>query len=121
MMAIAAEGQQRATAMSRNLNDDPSQRQRAQQDADYLGGVTAALAWVLGEWAETPVTRKAARLPTTEDLKLVRVHAEELIEQARKPWRTDGLPSPWYRECLKRSIAWLLGDSTVPPADGLGA
>ena len=55
VLAIAAEGRQRATAIVRNI-DAGSGRPGAspQQDADYLDGVVATLAWVLGEQAEAP-------------------------------------------------------------------
>jgi hypothetical protein len=122
--AAAADGQRRADADAdadgQNINADPDDRQFARQDADYLDGVVATLAWVLGERAETPITREHRPEVTTRDLKVERVHAQDIIEQARNPWLADRLPSPWYGEGVKFSITWLLGDSTTPPVDPSG-
>jgi hypothetical protein len=46
-----------------------------------------------------------------------RVHAEDVIAQARQPWIAGRLPPPWYGEGVKFSITWLLGDSTMAPVD----
>ncbi len=80
----------------------------------------ATLAWILGERAESPVTRARARELTTRDLKMERVHAEDVIEQSRYPWMADRLPPLWYGEGVKFGINWLLGDSTAPPVDAAG-
>ena len=79
----------------------------------------ATLAWILGERAESPVTRAHARELTTRDLKMERVHAEDVIEQSRYPWMADRLPPLWYGEGVKFGN-WLLGDSTAPPVDAAG-
>ena len=53
-LALAAEGQQRAAAQSRNIDTDADDRAFARHDADYLDGVMATLSWILGERAEVP-------------------------------------------------------------------
>jgi hypothetical protein len=86
----------------------------AQHDASYARGVAATLAWVLGDWDEAPISRKRARELSTRDLKVERVQAEDLVEQPRGSW-TSSPPPPEFCEGVKITIAWLLGDSTVPP------
>ena len=120
ILALAAEGQQRAAAQGRTSTRTPTTGAFARQDADYLDGVMATLAWVLGERAEAPITRAHSRELTTRDLKVERVHAEDVIEQSRNPWMADRLPPLWYGEGVKFSITWLLGDSTAPPVDPAG-
>ena len=85
VLAIAVESQQRAAAAGRDIDADPDDRQFARQDADYLDGVVVTLAWILGERAESPITRGRSRELTTRDLKVERIHAEDVIEQARNP------------------------------------
>jgi hypothetical protein len=119
VLAVAVEGQRRAATGGRALNADPDARQFARQDAEYLDGVVATLAWALGERAETPMTHTPHEL-VTRVLKTERVHAEDIVRQARNPWMADRLPSPWYGEGVKFSITWLLGDSTTPPVDPAG-
>ena len=96
---------------------DPDKRQFAQQDADYLDGVVATLEWVLGKRGEAPITRGQPRELTTRNLKAERVHANDVIEQARHPWMANRGQAPRYGEGVKSTITWLLGDSTVSPAD----
>ena len=117
ILALATDGQQRVSGKGRDTDADPSDRQLARQKADYLGGVAATLAWVLGERPESPITRIHPRELTTRDLKAERVHAKDTIGQARHPWMADRLPSLWYGEGVKFTITWLLGDSTAPPVD----
>jgi len=117
---LAAEGQQRAAARGRGLDVGADVRAFARQDADYLGGVMATLAWILGERAESPVTHAHSRELTTRVLKMERVHAEDVIEQSRYPWMADRLPPLWYGEGVKFTITWLLGDWTAPPVDPAG-
>jgi hypothetical protein len=119
-LAPAAEGLRRAAAQGRDLDAGADDRAFARQDADYLNGVVATLAWILGERAESPVTRAHSGELTTRDLKMERVHAEDVIEQARYPWMADRLPPLWYGEGVKFSITWLLGDWTAPPVDPAG-
>ena len=120
ILALAAEGQERAAARGRDIDADPDDRQFARQDADYLDGVAATLAWVLGERPEAPITRSRPRELTTRDLKAERVHAEDVIDQARNPGMIGRLPPPCYGEGVKFTITWLLGDSIAPPIDPAG-
>jgi hypothetical protein len=120
ILAVAAEGQRQAVALSRDLSSGPDDRRFARQDADYLDGVLATLRWVLCGRLVTPITRARSHELTTRDLKKERVRAGDVIEQARYPWMADQLPPPWYGEGVKFSITWLLGDSTAPPADSAG-
>jgi hypothetical protein len=121
VLAVAAGGQRQAAALSRDVSSDPDDRRFARQDADYLDGVLATLHWVLGERPVTPITRRARPGElTARDLKMERVHADDVIEQARYPWMADRLPPPWYGEGVKFSITWLLGDSIAPPVDPAG-
>jgi len=120
ILALAAEGLRRAAAQGRDLDAGADQRAFARQDADYLDGVQATLAWVLGERAESPITRTHSRELTTRDLKTERVHAEDVIGQSRYPWMAGPLPPLWYGEGVKFTITWLLGDSTAAPVDQAG-
>jgi len=120
VMAAAVQGQRRVAAVGRDIDADPDNRQFARQDAEYLDGVMATLAWVLSERVEAPITRRQSRQLTTRDLKTERVHAEDVIEQARNPEMIGRLPSSRYGEGVKFTITWLLGDSTARPADPAG-
>lgn len=120
VLALAAEGQQRAAAQGRNIDACADDRAFARSSADYLDGVMAALSWILGERAGSPVTRAHARELTTRDLKMERAHADDVIEQSRYPWMAGRLPPPWYGEGVKFSINWLLGDAIAPPVDLAG-
>jgi len=117
VLALAAVGQQGAAAKGKDVDADSEDRQFAQQDVGYFDGLVATLAWVLGERAEAPITRGQSSELTTRDLRAERVHADDVIEQASHPWMANRLPSPWYGEGVKLTITWLLGDSTVSPAD----
>jgi len=118
--ALAAEGLRQAAAQGRNLDVGADARAFAQQDAGYLDGVMATLAWVLGERAGSPITSVHSNELTTRALKMERVHAEDVIEQSRYPWMADRLPPLWYGEGVKFTITWLLGDWTAPPVDPAG-
>jgi hypothetical protein len=120
ILAVTRQGQQQAAARARNLYASSDDRRFAGQDADYLGGVAATLGWVLGDQAEAPVTRTQHPKLTTRDLKRERLHAEDVMEQARYPWMADRLPPRWYGEGVKLTITWLLGDTTAPPVDPAG-
>ena len=120
VLAAAVKGQQRATVVARNSDVGLDTRRCSQQDVGYLGGVVATLAWVLGEQAEAPVTRRRPAELTTRDLKAERIHAEDVIEQARNPGTAGRLPPRWYGEGVKFSITWLLGDWIAPPVDPAG-
>jgi hypothetical protein len=75
------------------------------------------LAWVLGDQLEAPMTRTRSWDITTRILKMERVQAQHVIEQATQPWMTSQLPPPSYGEGVKLAITWLLGDSTSLPID----
>lgn len=120
VLALAANGCRRGETKGYDADANPHERQFAREDADYLDGVVATLAWVLRERAQAPITRGSARELATKDLKLERVHAEDVIEQAQHPWLAGRVPSPWYGEGVKFSITWLLGDSTAPPVNAAG-
>ena len=120
ILALAAEGVQRAAAQGRDLDAGADARAFARQDTGYLNGVMATLAWILGERAGSPVARAHSRELTTRDLKMERVRAEDVIEQSRYPWMADRLPPLWYGEGVKFTITWLLGDWTAPPVDPAG-
>ena len=117
VLANATDGQRHVALQAKDLALEPNERQLAQQEADYLGGVVATLAWVLGRQAEMPITGAPFYEPTSQNLKTERVHAEDVIEQARKPWAAGQQPSAWYGEGVKRSISWLLADSGILPVD----
>jgi hypothetical protein len=117
VLAAATVGKRRAEAKERNDDVGEDEREFARQDAAYLEGVVATLVWILGGQAETPITHVRSRELTTKDLKVERVYAGDVIEQARRPWLADKLPPPWYGEGVKSSINWLLGDSVTPPVD----
>ena len=120
IIALAAQGQRQAAAQGRDLDAGADARAFARQDADYLNGVIATLAWVLGERAGSPITNAHSPELTTRDLKMQRVHAQDVIEQSRYPWMADRLPPLWYGEGVKFTITWLLGDWTAPPVDPAG-
>jgi hypothetical protein len=115
VLATAAEGQRRASAQ--NINEEQGDRRRTRQDHTYLEGVAATLAWVLGKRGESPIRGVGGQAVTTRDLKDERVHAEDVIDQRRRPCLADRFPSPRYGEGVKASVAWLLGDQTVSPSD----
>lgn len=114
VLTVAVDGRVRAAVSTRDLDASPEDRQFAQRHADYLDGVAATLAWVLGERPEAPITHTRSREPTTRDLKAERVHAEDVIGQAKRPWFTEPT-STWYGEGVNHSIDWLLGDSSTCP------
>lgn len=113
LLASATEGQCRAEAASGDTSASPTQRQRADQHAEYLKGVAATLSWVLGE-ADSPITGRRTR-PAARDLKNERVHAEDVLEQAASPRLVDPAPPPWYGEGVESTITWLLGNSSARP------
>jgi hypothetical protein len=100
---------------SRNLNASTESRLSAQQDADYFDGVTVTLAWVLSQPYETPVTRQRSADLTSRALKTERLHARDVIEQGDMPWLAGRVAPGWYGEGVKRTIDWLLGDTTSHP------
>jgi hypothetical protein len=116
VLAVAAENRRQAEVSAEAQESDPNGR----QDADYLGGVIATLAWVLGQRSESPITRAHLSQLTTRELKMERVHAEDVIDQASQPWMIERLPRLQYGVGVKIGITWLLGDSTATPVDLTG-
>jgi hypothetical protein len=114
ILARATEGQQRATARGRDVDTEPRDQQVPWQQAEYLGGVIATLAWLLGRRAYAPITHKQTRHLTSTDLKSERLHAED-VEQIIYASKENQQPSRGYAAGVKLSIAWLLGDQVVPP------
>lgn len=92
----------------------------AQEEADYCAGVVATLTWVLGRSPHAPITQETGDGSTSRDLKRERLHAEDVIEQARYPWMSDHLPSLTYDEGVKTTITWLLGNMTKQLLDPPG-
>jgi hypothetical protein len=115
VLALAEDSRRQAAVSMCDLVAQPEDRQFAQQRVNYLDGVAVTLAWVLGQRAGAPITRTRSGELTTRDLKAERVHAEDVIEQAKSTWITDRPLSPWFGEGVKCSISWLLGDSSILP------
>jgi len=115
VLALAAPEQQPHGWHRRDANARDGTRELSKHDVNYLRSVAATLAWVLGDCDEAPVSRTRAGVLTTKDLKVERVHAEDLIEQAVQPLAADNSPPLEYGEGVKLSIDWLLGYMTVPP------
>lgn len=120
VLALAAERHRRASAKAKNIDTKPDDRHRARQESDYLDGVSVTLSWVLGDRSEAPISRSRHCERTARDLKAERVHAIDLVEEARRPWIPDQPLPPWYGAGVKETISWLLGDSTIPPIDSSG-
>jgi hypothetical protein len=114
-LAIAVNGQRCASAQAQGLNMDLGSRSAERQQEAYFDGVTATLAWVLGKRGESPIAGAYSASVSGRDLKAERVRAEDVTDQVRYPWLADQLPTPWYGEGVKSSIAWLLGDQTASP------
>ena len=78
--------------------------------------MAATLAWVLGDRPGAPSLTPAREL-TARELRVERLHAEDIIEQATMPWMADRIPPGRYSEGVKFTISGLLGDTIVPPSD----
>lgn len=120
VLSLAAERQREAMARTRDLDTSPAVRQAAQKEANYCAGVIATLTWVLGHCPHAPITQETAYGSTSRVLKRERLHAEDVIEQARHPWMSDRLPPPMYGEGVEAAIEWLLGESTAAPSGQAG-
>jgi hypothetical protein len=116
---VAAERLRQAATQVQDPGTDPRGRQSVRQDADYLDGVIATLAWVLGQRPETPISHARPAELTTKALKAERLAAEDVIEQASQSWLARPTAALGYGHGVKFTITWLLGDSTTSPA-GLG-
>jgi len=113
--AQAAQARRAATAKSRDIEAHPGGRERARQEADYLDGAMAALAWVSGERTAAPISHGQHADGIAKALKRERIYAEDAIEQAGYRRPSGSLPSRWYGEGIKSTIAWLLGDTINTP------
>jgi hypothetical protein len=113
VLALTEDGRRQTAGSIRDLAAQPEDRRLAEQRANYLDGVAATLAWVLGQQPETPITRATSREPTTRNLKTERVHAEDVIDQARSPSGADRSLPLGYGKGVKDSIDWLLGDARM--------
>jgi hypothetical protein len=120
VLAVATEERLLVAAQVQESAAERRSRQFARQDTDYLDGVIATLAWVLGQHPESPITQAEVTELTARVLKTERVHAEDVTEQAGQPWMTDRLSPARYAEGVKITITWLLADTTVPPVDSAG-
>jgi hypothetical protein len=118
VLAVAAEHRRRAgTQAVQDPGTDPHSRQSGLQDTDYLDGVIATMAWASGQRHEPPIGRARTAELTTRSLKVERLRAEDVIEQANQPWLADLLLPLRYGEGVKFAINWLLGDLATPPVD----
>lgn len=108
----ATQARQRAAAPSQDMHLTPAANQHGQQRTAYFQGMIATLAWVLRDRPEAPISRTRCQVLTTRDLKIERVHAEDLVHQSRRHWSADGTHLPSYGEAVGLTISWLLGDST---------
>lgn len=114
VMALAVE-HQRIAPMRLDVPADQADWRPVRQDPDYLNGVIATLAWVLGERQEAPISRVPSGDLSTSDLKKERLHAEDIIEHIGSPQVTRRPLSTRYGEGVRGSISWLLGDSIASP------
>jgi hypothetical protein len=115
VLAIAIEGQRQAAEESWDTSITPADRQSAGRDASYLGGVIAILEWVLSRRAGRHITSQRHSELTARELKAERLHADDLMEQARESRSADRLPQDSYGEGVTATINWLLGDCIKPP------
>jgi hypothetical protein len=117
VLALAVGGHRQATAAERNASASPANRQAARRDANYFNGVHTTLGWVLGQRAEAPITSRRHRNLTAMELKAERLHAEDMMEQARQRPVAGSLPRYGYGEGVTDTITWLLGGCITPPVD----
>jgi hypothetical protein len=82
---------------------------------DYQAGVMATFNWVTDRSSRSPVSETQVALLTMRDLKIERLHAEDLI--GRSDYRSGIRSTFWadYGLGVKRTIDWLFGDSTTGP------
>lgn len=113
--ALAAQAHRVATAKSQDIESHPGERERARQEADYLDGAIATLAWVSGERTAAPISHGQHPYGMAKVLKRERIYAEDAIEQGGDRPASGSLPSRWHGEGVKSTIAWLLGDAITAP------
>lgn len=114
IVALASARRSSAAVRRRNLDTDPGDRLRAQQEADYVDGVIATLNWVLGK-SDAPITHAPSRELARRNFKVEILYADDCILQAKDSWIAERLPSPSYSRGVKAIMSWLLGDSRTPP------
>lgn len=115
VLALATERQLPVAVGAKDTYANPGDRQRAQQESDYLDGVSATLLWILGNRSEAPISRSRSCQRTVRDLKTERVCARDVIEEVRRPWILNHFLPSWYGVGVEKAINWLLADSTIPP------
>ncbi len=82
-------------------------------DPEYRQGIAATLRWVLSRQVPGPVSGKLTPELTTRDVKLERLHAQDLDEQ-RDVSSASRMSSGFVRGAI-RAIDWLLGDTCEIP------
>lgn len=76
-------------------------------DPDYREGVSATINWVLDRKLPAPISGNAAPELTTRDLKLERLHAQDLAERCQNSFDSR-LPNSFGLGVVQ-AIDWLLG------------
>ncbi len=82
---------------------------------DYQAGVMATLNWVTDRSSRSPVSKTQVALLTMRDLKIERLHAEDLIGGSDYRSGVRSTFSADYGLGVKRTVDWLFGDSTTGP------
>jgi hypothetical protein len=78
ILSMAVQGAaHRAAVQDRDLRTRPVGQEIAWQDASYLEGVAATLAWVLGERPGVPISHNEASRLAARDLKRERMRADD--------------------------------------------
>jgi hypothetical protein len=101
----------------------PWQWPPAWMNAAWQRGVGDLLDWVLGDRPDAPITgRTTASSPTVYDLTYEEAAAADVAAQGRvgPPVDPAHYPPPQYGEAIQATIAWLRGESTVPPVNRSG-
>ncbi len=111
IMEKAFESRQIAASLAHLTSGEEGGRHEAQQHADCYDGMIATLGWVLGD-RNSPVTHPSRPAFTSKDIKAERLHAEDVIQQARLSRACDQVPSPSFCEGVRRVLSWLLGGPT---------
>lgn len=115
MEMAAAKAHQVAAAKSRSVEAGLDEQEQVREEADYLDGVAASLAWVSGQRVAAPISHGPNADGTAKVLKRERIHAEDAIERASDQRIVGSLPTRCYAEGVKSTIAWLLGDTINAP------
>ena len=120
ILVLASAGHEGATTSGRDVNADRTPGGALSRTATTSTGWRRRLPGSSASGPRAPITHSRPRELTTRDLKAERVHAEEVIEQARNTGMIGRLPPPSFGEGVKLTITWLLGASTTPPVDRAG-